>query len=79
MPTGEEESFFKQAAYFWKSVESLRGKIEFHARILQCPAEWKKSLNVWGAQPADIALMQRVKKSFDPQNILAPGRFTGGI
>jgi glycolate dehydrogenase FAD-binding subunit len=79
LATGLEESLFKQVAYFWKSVESLRGKIEFHASIPYCPAEWKRELNIWGAPRLDVAMMQRVKKAFDPQGILAPGRFVGGI
>jgi len=79
LPAAPEESVLKQAAYFWKSVESLRGKLDFHASIQFCPAEWKRELNVWGTAQPDLPLMRRVKSAFDPQNILAPGRFVGGI
>ncbi len=44
-----------------------------------CPTELKRQVNVWGPARDDLALMQRVKKAFDPQGILAPGRFLGGI
>lgn len=79
LPAAPEESVLKQAAYFWKSVESLRGKLDFHASIQFCPAEWKRELNVWGTAQPDLPLMRRVKSAFDPQNIFAPGRFVGGI
>ena len=36
-------------------------------------------MNVWGPNRAYLGMMQRVKHSFDPQNIFAPGRFVGGI
>ena len=44
-----------------------------------CPTELKRQVNVWGPARDDLTLMQRVKKAFDPQGILAPGRFLGGI
>jgi hypothetical protein len=34
---------------------------------------------VWGPPRPDFGLMRRVKNSFDPKNVLAPGRFAGGI
>jgi len=39
----------------------------------------KRAVNVWGAARPDFELMRRVKAIFDPQNVLSPGRFAGGI
>jgi hypothetical protein len=64
-------------AYFWKSVGSLRGQLEFAASILFCPAEWKSELNVWAHATRPLDLEQRVKKAFDPNGIFARGRFLG--
>lgn len=50
-----------------------------HSTIPWCPTEWKQAINVWGPQRPDLPLMQKVKSVFDPQGILAPGRFVGGI
>jgi glycolate oxidase FAD binding subunit len=49
------------------------------ATILRAPDWLKERCNVWGPPRPDFPLMQRVKASFDPQNIFAPGRFVGGL
>ena len=49
------------------------------ATILHAPDWLKQRCNVWGPPRPDVPLMQRVKASFDPQNIFAPGRFVGGL
>ena len=49
------------------------------ATLLHAPDWLKAQVNVWGATRADFPLMQRVKRSLDPQNIFAPGRFVGGL
>jgi glycolate oxidase FAD binding subunit len=47
--------------------------------LLTCPAEFKSEMNVWGKGGGDLPLMRGLKKVFDPGNVLAPGRFVGGI
>jgi glycolate oxidase FAD binding subunit len=49
------------------------------ARIEFAPIELKRAVNVWGTARPDFELMRRVKKVFDPGNVLSPGRFAGGI
>ena len=49
------------------------------ASLLFAPPGFKKNINVWRSPGSDLALMRRLKSAFDPQNILAPGRFVGGI
>jgi glycolate oxidase FAD binding subunit len=43
-----------------------------------CPA-LKASIPAWGPQGRDFALMQRLKRAFDPTNIFAPGRLAEGL
>jgi hypothetical protein len=74
-----DETAIKQAAYFWKSVGSLRGQLEFSASILFCPSEWKSELDVWAYADGTIDLGQRVKKAFDPNDTFARGRFVRGV
>jgi glycolate oxidase FAD binding subunit len=61
-----------------------------HASLLFAPPSIKRSANVWGSPGSDLALMhascapdasagRHLKSAFDAQNILAPGRFLGGV
>jgi FAD/FMN-containing dehydrogenase len=50
------------------------------AMLEWCPSEMKRrGVDLWGPWRNDFVLMRRVKNAFDPQNVLAPGRFAGGI
>jgi glycolate dehydrogenase FAD-binding subunit len=49
------------------------------AVVERCPSELKRHVNVWGPAGEDAKLMQKLKAVFDPQGILAPGRYYGGI
>jgi len=49
------------------------------AVLIACPVEFKREIDVWGRASGDLPLMQGLKKVFDPGNVLAPGRFVGGI
>ncbi|MFQ5778214.1 MAG: FAD-binding oxidoreductase [Terriglobia bacterium] len=44
-----------------------------------CPTAVKRDVNVWGPLRDDFPLMQKLKAQFDPDRILNPGRFLGGI
>jgi glycolate oxidase FAD binding subunit len=79
LPRDGDETALKQTEYFWKSVGSLRGKLEFRASLLFCPPAWKAVLNVWEHVPFDLEMERRVKKAFDPNGVFARGRFVGGI
>jgi glycolate oxidase FAD binding subunit len=47
------------------------------ARIEWAPLEVKRAISVWGEARPDFDLMRRVKKVFDPGNVLSPRRFAG--
>jgi glycolate dehydrogenase FAD-binding subunit len=49
------------------------------AAIESCPSDLKRHVNVWGPAGEDVKLMQKLKAVFDPEGILAPGRYLGGI
>jgi glycolate oxidase FAD binding subunit len=51
----------------WKTV------VEFS------PQEWKSGADLWPAPGGDLELMRRVKKLFDPGNVLNRGRLYGRI
>jgi glycolate oxidase FAD binding subunit len=46
--------------------------------VLRAPAGVRAAVDLWG--PASgLRLMRAIKDQFDPQHLMAPGRFTGGI
>lgn len=47
--------------------------------LTRCPTDWKERLRVWGEPRADWALAKSIKRTLDPQGVLNPGRFVGGI
>jgi glycolate oxidase FAD binding subunit len=51
-------------------AESSRGSLV----ILNCPAEWKPRLSVFGTGHSSWDLMQNLKRSLDPLNLLSPNR-----
>lgn len=64
---------------------SLRATLEALIRrwrlvtTLACPTPIKRSLALWGADPSGEDLMREVKRRFDPDHRLNPGRFVAGI
>lgn len=46
--------------------------------VLDAPRPIREAVDVWGPVPT-LDLMRRVKDQFDPDHLLAPGRFVGGI
>ncbi|HEY8787725.1 MAG TPA: FAD-binding oxidoreductase [Actinopolymorphaceae bacterium] len=49
-----------------------------HVVVLDAPADVKRAVDVWGPVRG-LDLMRRVKREFDPEHRLSPGRFVGGI
>jgi glycolate oxidase FAD binding subunit len=56
-------------------VQALGGYVVLEA----CPLEAKRRLDVWGPVGPDFRLMKRIKREFDPDGILNPGRYVGGL
>ncbi len=56
-----------------REVEGAGGSV----MVLKQPAVM--DIDCWGALPDSFSLMREVKRRFDPENVLNPGRFLGGI
>jgi glycolate oxidase FAD binding subunit len=58
------------------AIESTQG----HATLIRAPADVRRTVNVFQAQPAGLAaLSSRVKSQFDPKQVLNPGRMYAGV
>ncbi len=63
-------------------VEALRAKAmerKGYLVVQRAPRTWKAGWDVWGPTRSDFPLMKAIKRAFDPQGTLAPGRFVGGL
>lgn len=47
--------------------------------LLQAPNSLKDSMDVWGYTGNALKVMSDIKQKFDPQRLLSPGRFVGGL
>ncbi len=47
--------------------------------VLAAPQTIKQQIDIWGYSGNALDLMQLIKKQFDPENLLSPHRFVGGI
>jgi glycolate oxidase FAD binding subunit len=47
--------------------------------LAESPADLAPAIDVWGDPGDALPLMRRIKERFDPENVLNPGRFVGGI
>ncbi len=56
-------------------VTSLKGNLV----VQEAPLSLKSQIDVWGEVGASINVMKKIKSLFDPNSILNPGRFVGGI
>lgn len=61
----------KMASRLTDACARLRG----NCTIPFSPAEWKRSLKIWGPDRGDFEQMRKLKNVFDPAGILSPGRF----
>jgi len=61
------------------AIHQAAAKLDGSSTIPWCPPSWKADLHIWGLDPRNVSQMQKVKNVFDPQNVLSPGRFVGGI
>jgi glycolate oxidase FAD binding subunit len=79
LPPNQNEDSFARVRTATSAIQQAAAKLEANSTIPWCPAPWKKDLHIWGSEPRNVSQMQKLKNVFDPQNVLSPGRFVGGL
>ena len=69
----------KTALPRFSEVESMARERRGHAIVFSAPGALKAPINIWGPAPPTLSLMREIKRQFDPNELLNPGRFLGGI
>jgi glycolate oxidase FAD binding subunit len=69
----------KAAIARFSEIESVARQRRGHAVLFSAPASLKAGINVWGQSPETLSLMREIKRQFDPNELLNPGRFLVGI
>jgi glycolate oxidase FAD binding subunit len=63
-------------------VDALRAEAQARngtAVVARIPEGAAPGIDRWGPPPPGIALMRGIKEALDPQRLLSPGRFVGGL
>jgi glycolate oxidase FAD binding subunit len=63
-------------------IEHLRRRLKASGGSVvarQIPEELRSSMDAWGCDSNALLLMREIKRRFDPNRILNPGRFVGNI
>lgn len=47
--------------------------------LLACPSAYAEGIPIWGADPDTLPLMREIKRRFDPDRLLNPGRMVGRL
>jgi len=79
LPEARDEKHMKCVAGATNRIHEDCARLGGNSTVPWCPSRWKSALNIWGPERADLPLMRKLKSVFDPQEVLAPGRFVGGI
>ena len=62
-----------------RQIQAAAVSLGGDAIVETCPHEVKELIDVWGPEPSGMAIMRSIKEQFDPNNVLNPGRFIGGL
>ena len=62
-----------------RQIQSTAVSLGGDAIVETCPQAAKELIDVWGVAPSGMEIMRRIKAQFDPDNVLNPGRFIGGL
>jgi len=69
----------KKALAFMEDLLALSRKAGGNTVVQHAPTDLKAHLRIWGTSGPDFAVMKRLKERLDPNEVMCPGRFVGGL
>lgn len=60
-------------------TRDLTHKLGGYITIEQCPVRIKSIIDVWDNVSGTVTIMRKIKDQYDPNRVLNPGRYVGGI
>jgi glycolate oxidase FAD binding subunit len=72
---GAKEDIVSAIQQIRESVKRIGG----HTVIKHLPLSLRQEVNVWGEKPSHFFLLEGIKSKVDPNRVLNPKRFVGGI
>lgn len=79
LPATRDEDARTRISQAADQIQATASSVGGNSTIPWCPSEWKGTLRIWGPDRGASSPMQKIKKVFDPQGTLSPGRFVGGL
>jgi glycolate oxidase FAD binding subunit len=79
LPASRDEGARTRISQAADQIQATASSVGGNSTIPWCPSEWKGTLRIWGPDRGASSPMQKIKRVFDPQGILSPGRFVGGL
>jgi glycolate oxidase FAD binding subunit len=77
--TDSPEQFEQGVSEAIKRLRAFAQEAEGSLVVLEAPPGIKSKVDVWGSVGNALPLMRGLKEQFDPDRVLNPGRFVGGI
>lgn len=77
--TDSPEQFEQGVTKAIKRLRAFAQEAEGSLVVLEAPPKIKSKVDVWGSIGNALPLMRGLKEQFDPDRVLNPGRFVGGI
>jgi len=69
----------RPAVQWFSRLADLARNCKGHVVMAAAPAELKQGIDVWGPAPPGVSLMREIKRRFDSQGVLNPGRFVAAL
>jgi len=76
---GEADGLKPKAISFMEQLSQLSRKAGGNTVIQNAPTDLKPKLKIWGEIGSDFVVMKRIKDKLDPNGVMSPGRFVGGL